>query len=287
MGWNVKLLVALGKRSRVAANHAYFLRLQRILPMALPLLATKPLTGSARVSSFLNGTEETSRQNGRFSLQLDRSGADQLIEQAYRQIFFHVFKVDRDAALESQLRSAQITTRQFIRGLLLSEKFRNDFYRCNSNYRVVEQVIGRVLGRPVHGRDEQIAWSIVIVEQGLAGFVDALLDSPEYLDNFGEDLVPFQRSRVLAGQAVGTMPFNQQAPRYDQYWRDTMARRAPAGRGSGWTPTQGWPQPAWLAGQPTPAMQKIWQGIVATGGFVITGLVIWVALTMLSTGSQG
>jgi phycobilisome rod-core linker protein len=189
--------------------------------------------------------------------------------------------------LESQLRSGQITTREFVRQLLRSDKFRNDFYRCNSNYQVVEQVVGRVLGRPVHGEQERIAWSIVIAEQGLPAFIDALIDSPEYLETFGEDLVPYQRARVLAGQAVGAMPFNQQAPRYNAYWRDAMARRAPAGSGSGWAPVAGWPRPAWLANQPTPAVQNAWRWFVATGGFVLTGFVIWTAIAMLSTGAQG
>ena len=255
--------------------------------MALSLLATRPLTNNARVISFAVGSEETTRQNGRFALQRDRAGADELIEQAYRQIFFHAFKVDRDAVLESQLRSGQITTRDFVRALLKSEKFRNDFYRCNSNTRMVEQVVGRVLGRPVHGDAERIAWSIVIAQKGLPGFIDVLLDSVEYREAFGDDLVPFQRSRKLAGQAVGAMPFNQQAPRYDAYWREAMARRAPTGRGTAWTPSGGWPQPAWLAGQPTPAVQNAWRWFVATGGFVLTGFVIWTALAMLSTGAQG
>ena len=167
--------------------------------MALPVLTTRPIATNARVSSFFIGNEETVRQNGRLALQRDRAGADELIEQAYRQIFFHAFKVDRDAVLESQLRLGQISTRDFIRALLKSDKFRRDFYRCNSNYRVVEQVVGRVLGRPVHGESERIAWSIVIAQAGLPGFIDALLDSAEYRECFGDDLVPYQRSRVLAG----------------------------------------------------------------------------------------
>jgi phycobilisome rod-core linker protein len=255
--------------------------------MALPVLATKPLTNNARVSNFLDANEESPRQSTAAGPQRDRAASDALIEQAYRQIFFHAFKADRDAVLESQLRSGQISAREFIRQLLRSDKFRNDFYRCNSNYRVVEQVVGRVLGRPVHGEQERIAWSIVIAEQGLPAFIDALIDSPEYLETFGEDLVPYQRSRVLAGQAVGTIPFNQQAPRYNAYWRDTMARRAPAGSGGGWSPASGWPRPAWLANQPTPAVQNAWRWFVATGGFVLTGFVIWTALAMLSTGAQG
>ncbi|MDA0717722.1 MAG: phycobilisome rod-core linker polypeptide [Cyanobacteria bacterium] len=252
--------------------------------MPLPILASKPLTNNARVSSFLVAGEESNRQSSTTCLVRDPAAADLLIEQAYRQIFFHAFKVDRDAALESQLRNGMISARDFIRQLLLSKKFQRDFYRCNSNYIVVEQVVGRVLGRPVHGQVEKIAWSIVIAQQGLPGFVDALLNSDEYINNFGDNLVPFQRTRVLPGQAIGTMPFNQQAPRYNAYWRDAMGRRAPAGGSSPWTEGGGWPRPAWLEGQPTPRVQAIWQYTVATGGFVLTGLVIWIAAAMLSTG---
>ena len=252
--------------------------------MVLPVLVIKPLTNNARVSNFLAASEETPRQFSQQINQLDGAAAASLMEQAYRQVYFHAFKRDRDVMLESKLRSGQITTREFVRQLLRSEKFRNDFYRCNSNYRVVEQVVGRVLGRPVHGDQERIAWSIVIAGQGLPAFIDALIDSPEYMETFGDDLVPHQRARMLAGQSVGTMPFNQQAPRYDAYWRDTMALRAPAVASGSWA---GWPRPAWLANQPTPAVQNAWRWFVATGGFVLTGLVLWTALAMLSTGAKG
>ena len=271
------------KPEPIAAVNTFF-RFLPVCQVTLPVLATKPLTRNARVSNFLAASEESSRQFGRQASQLDGAAVDALIEQAYRQVYFHAFKRDRDAMLESQLRSGQISTREFVRQLLRSEKFRNDFYRCNSNYRVVEQVVGRVLGRPVHGEQERIAWSIVIAQQGLPAFIDALINSPEYLDVFGEDLVPYQRARVLAGQAVGTMPFNQQAPRYDAYWRDTMAQRAPASSSGSW---EGRPRPAWLANQPTPAVQNAWRYFVATGGFVLTGLVLWIALAMLSTGAKG
>ena len=271
------------KPEPIAAVNTFF-RFLPVCQVTLPVLATKPLTSNARVSNFLAASEESSRQFGRQASQLDGAAVDALIEQAYRQVYFHAFKRDRDAMLESQLRSGQISTREFVRQLLRSEKFRNDFYRCNSNYRVVEQVVGRVLGRPVHGEQERIAWSIVIAQQGLPAFIDALINSPEYLDVFGEDLVPYQRARVLAGQAVGTMPFNQQAPRYDAYWRDTMAQRAPASSSGSW---EGRPRPAWLANQPTPAVQNAWRYFVATGGFVLTGLVLWIALAMLSTGAKG
>jgi phycobilisome rod-core linker protein len=252
--------------------------------MALPLLATQLLTMNARVNSFLVDEGQDSREVQSGSGQLSSSGnLEGQIEEAYKQIFFHAFKVDRDPALESQLRNGQITMRDFVRGLLLSRKFRDDFYRCNSNYRMVEQVVNRVLGRPVHGNRERLAYSIVIAQHGLQTFIDTLLNSEEYMDTFGYNTIPYQRSRTLAGQALGTMPFNQQAPRYDSAWRDKAAMRAPAK--VDWQYAIG-QRPAWLANAPAPWAQKLWLNTVATGGFVITGLVLWIAVTMLSTGAQ-
>lgn len=256
--------------------------------MPLPLLKVAPLTQNARVKSFPVGGDESPRTSP-VDFGRSRAAADATIAQAYRQIFFHAFKVDRDPVLESQLRSGQITVKDFIRGLLLSEKFRNDFYRCNSNYRMVDQIVGRVLGRPVHGNQERIALSILIAQKGLPGLVNHLLESEEYLEAFGNDQVPHQRSRVLAGQAQGLTPFNQQAPRYDAYWRDTTARRTPAGGGTGWMPSQGFSmaRPAWLVDAPSPLARNIWQGLVTAGGFGLTGLLLYVAAVMLSTGRAG
>jgi len=252
--------------------------------MPLPLLATKLITMNARVNSFLTPEDQDSRafQSGN-GLLSGKGNVESQIAQAYKQIFFHAFKVDREPALESQLQNGQITMRDFVRGLLLSRKFRDDFYRCNSNYRMVEQVVNRVLGRPVHGNDERLAYSIMIAEHGLGAFIDSLLDSEEYMDTFGYNTIPYQRSRTLAGQALGTMPFNQQAPRYDSAWRDKAAMRAPAK--VDWQYAIG-QRPAWLANAPAPWAQKLWLNTVATGGFVITGLVLWIAVTMLSTGVQ-
>ena len=248
--------------------------------MALPLLATRPITQNARVQNFAIGSDEAPRT------QVD---VDEQIERAYRQIFFHAFKVDREPMLEMQFRNGDITTREFVRGLLLSRKFREGFYRCNSNYRVVEQVVGRVLGREVNGDQERIAWSILIANQGLEGLVDALLTSSEYLENFGLDTVPYQRSRVLDGHARPQLPFNQKAPRYSAYWRDISARRAPANpfAGGGAQFSGGQLSPAWVGGQPPAFAQKAWLALAAVGGLELLRVVLSTAGSMLSTGGAG
>ena len=150
--------------------------------------------------------------------------ASEMIDKCYRQIFFHAMSFDRDLFLESQFKSGSITVRDFVRGLLLSERFYNGYVSCNSNDRIVEQVVGRVLGRPVYGADEKRSWSIVIAEEGFSGFVDAVLDSAEYFERFGNDEIPEQVNRILPGRSQGDMPIYQRLPRYGESWRERLIR---------------------------------------------------------------
>lgn len=131
---------------------------------------------------------------------------------------------DRDRFLESQFKSGSITVRDFTRGLLLSDRFYRGYVECNGNDRIVEQVIGRILGRPVYGLNEIKSWSIVIAEQGFTAFVDAILDSPEYFERFGNDGIPQQVNRILPGRSQGEMPIYQRLPRYGESWRERLIR---------------------------------------------------------------
>ena len=189
--------------------------------MTIPLLNYAPKTQNERVSGYEVGSDAQpviySAENLYFP-----SDMDNLIEAAYRQIFFHAFKSDREPFLESQLRNGQITVREFIRGLLLSNTYTKSFYNLNNNYRFVEQTVQRVLGRDVYSEKEKIAWSIMVATKGREGFIDQLLGSDEYLDSFGDDTVPYQRRRSLPGRDQGEMPFNLKSPRYDEYYRKIL-----------------------------------------------------------------
>ncbi|MBW4515927.1 MAG: phycobilisome rod-core linker polypeptide [Timaviella obliquedivisa GSE-PSE-MK23-08B] len=186
--------------------------------MAIPLLEYSPSSQNQRVAGYEVGSDEQPRIYSTENL-LDDSDIGDLIEAAYRQIFFHAFAVDRERFLESQLRSGQITVRDFVRGLVLSDTYRRSFYDLNSNYRFVEQTVQRVLGRDVYNNQEKLAWSITVATKGIVGFIDQLLDSPEYIEAFGYDILPYQRRRVLPGRTEGERPFNIKSPRYDEYTR--------------------------------------------------------------------
>jgi phycobilisome rod-core linker protein len=186
--------------------------------VSLPLIEYAPKSQNARVTGYETGSEEQPRIYTSENM-LSSGDMGDLIEAAYRQFFFHAFAADREPFLESQLRNGQISVREFVRGLLLSDTYKRSFYDLNSNYRFVEQTVQRALGRDVYSEREKIAWSIVVATKGIKGFVDALLDSDEYQDSFGETTLPYQRRRVLPGRDKGETPFNLKSPRYDEYYR--------------------------------------------------------------------
>ncbi|MBE9004479.1 phycobilisome rod-core linker polypeptide [Fortiea sp. LEGE XX443] len=185
--------------------------------MALPLLEYKPTTQNQRVRSF--GTADVNEDTPyiyRRETANSPSEIEQLIWAAYRQIFNEqeILKFNRQIALETQLKNRSITVKDFIRGLAKSERFYQLVVTPNNNYRLVEMCLKRLLGRAPYNREEEIAWSIQIATRGWSGFVDALIDSEEYTQAFGDYTVPYQRKRKTVDR-----PFSF-TPRYGADYRD-------------------------------------------------------------------
>ena len=190
--------------------------------MSIPLLDYAPSSQNQRVAGFEKPGEEQPRIYSS-EFMTGSKEINELIWAAYYQIFHEqqMLASNRQLALESQLLARQLTVRDFIRGLLLSDSFRRLNYECNNNYRFVELCIQRVLGRNVYSEREKLAWSIVLATKGLQGFVDDLLNTEEYLENFGEYVVPFQRRRILPQRSRGELPFARMA-RYGTDYRDKL-----------------------------------------------------------------
>lgn len=185
--------------------------------MSIPLLEYQPSSQNQRVAGYEVPNEDTPWI---YRLEDCASAGEiqELIWAAYRQIYseHETLKFHRQVQLESQLKNRAITVRDFIRGLAKSETFRRLVVEPNSNYRLVELCLKRLLGRSPYSKDEEIAWSIKIATLGWARFVDALVDSEEYQSNFGETVVPYQRRRFK------DRPNNLVTPRYGNYWRDKV-----------------------------------------------------------------
>ncbi|HAA33228.1 MAG TPA: phycobilisome rod-core linker polypeptide CpcG1, partial [Cyanobacteria bacterium UBA8553] len=182
--------------------------------MSIPLLEFTPTTQNQRVDGY-EVPDDDDRQYYRLTSVSSDFEIKELIWAGYRQIFSEhlILETYRQPFLESQLKNRAISVREFIRGLGKTEVYRDLVAGTNDNYRLVDITFKRFLGRASYGKDEQIAWSIVIATKGLAGFIDAVVDSDEYRQNFGDDVVPYQRRRYK------DRPFNLVNPRYSDYWR--------------------------------------------------------------------
>ncbi|MEO0968509.1 MAG: phycobilisome rod-core linker polypeptide [Cyanobacteria bacterium J06639_18] len=190
--------------------------------MAIPLLDYPASSQNQRVPGFEIPGDEQPRIYSTDNLP-SLSDMDDLILAAYRQIFNEqqLIASNRQTSLESQLRAGQITVKDFIRGLATSDVFRIRNYDTNNNYRFVQMCIQRILGREIYDEREKLAWSIVLATKGLKGFIDDLLNSDEYLSNFGYTTIPYQRRRILPQRNQGELPFARMA-RYDSFYRDKL-----------------------------------------------------------------
>nr|YP_010338606.1 phycytochrome bilisome rod-core linker protein [Rhodaphanes brevistipitata]UNJ18556.1 phycytochrome bilisome rod-core linker protein [Rhodaphanes brevistipitata] len=194
--------------------------------MSIPLLSYSLSTQNQRVVGY-----ETCAGDEQYKIYStdslpDTSEMDEIIWAAYRQIFseHQILKSTRQTFLESQLRFNQIVVKDFIKELVLSDTFRKLNYDVNNNYRFVEMCVQRVLGRDIYNERERLAWSIVVADQGIETFVTMLVDSDEYMENFGDSTIPYQRRRYLFSRSTGEMPFNLKTPRYGEEFRGKLCK---------------------------------------------------------------
>jgi phycobilisome rod-core linker protein len=182
--------------------------------MSIPLLDYTTSSRNHRVNSFEVPGDEYPRIFTTDNLS-SNNDFEILIQAAYRQLFNEqqMLASTRQRNLESQLKAQHITVRDFIQGLATSDSFRRLVYDANDNYRFVQICIQRILGRDVYNEREKLAWSIVLVSEGLSGFIHSLVDSQEYLDAFGDNTVPYQRRRILPQRSRGEISFAH-TPRY-------------------------------------------------------------------------
>jgi len=119
-----------------------------------------------------------------------------VVKAAYRQVF------ERDITraysqsvsdLDSKVKNGEISTKEYIRRLGKSPLYRDQFFLPFINSRAVELAFKHFLGRSPESREEVAKYFAIVSKGGLNALVDALIDSREYSDYFGEETVPYQR----------------------------------------------------------------------------------------------
>ncbi|MBD2020099.1 phycobilisome linker polypeptide [Leptolyngbya sp. FACHB-36] len=111
----------------------------------------------------------------------------------YRQVLGndYVMKSERLTSAESLLRQGSITVRDFVRAVAKSDLYKNKFFYSNSNQRFVELNFKHLLGRPPYDEREWADHTGLVEEQGYDAEIDSHIDSDEYQNKFGNNVVPY------------------------------------------------------------------------------------------------
>lgn len=141
-----------------------------------------------------------------------------VITAAYRQVFGndHLMQSQRLVSAESLLKQGNITVRDFVRALALSELYREKFFQGVYQLRFIELNFKHLLGRAPYDQSEISEHVNRYIEHGYEAEINSYIDSAEYQDNFGENTVPYHRGfSTQVGQK--TVGFNRMFQLYRGY----------------------------------------------------------------------
>lgn len=124
-----------------------------------------------------------------------KSDAQAVISAAYRQVLGneHLMKSERLVGPESLLMQGVLSVREFVRAIAESELYRKKFLYPNFHVRFIELNYKHLLGRAPYDQTE-IAYHLdLFTSQGYEAEINSYLNSPEYQDSFGDNVVPYHR----------------------------------------------------------------------------------------------
>ena len=144
--------------------------------------------------------------NTQASVRYSESSTQAVINAAYRQVFGReVYSGQRSKVAEIKLENGEISMKEFIRIIAKSEAFRKTYWSSLYVMKAVEYIHRRLLGRPTYGRKETNSYFDICAKKGFYALVDAIIDSKEYEEAFGEDTVPYERYLTPKGLALRSM----------------------------------------------------------------------------------
>ncbi len=118
-----------------------------------------------------------------------------VIRAVYRQILGNGYVMESEelSYAESQLRNSDITVREFVRLIAKSDLYKSRFFAAVSQTRFVELNFKHFLGRAPYSQAEISEHIQRYAAAGYDAEIDSYLDSTEYQEVFGVNVVPFNR----------------------------------------------------------------------------------------------
>ena len=120
---------------------------------------------------------------------------DLVIWSVYRQLLGndYLMKSERLTSAESLLRDGKLTVQDFVRQVAKSELYKTKFLYNNFQTRVIELNYKHLLGRAPYDESEVVEHLDLYQNKGYEADIDSYIDSAEYQENFGENIVPYYR----------------------------------------------------------------------------------------------
>ncbi len=125
-----------------------------------------------------------------------------IIRAVYKQVLGnpHVMDSERLVTAESQLAEGSISVREFVRAVAKSDFYKARYFESCGPYRSTELNFQHILGRAPDSQAEASEHIRRTAEEGYDADIDSHVDSDEYRQAFGDNVVPFSRGQSEPGR---------------------------------------------------------------------------------------
>ncbi len=115
------------------------------------------------------------------------------IRTVYKQVLGnpHIMESERLVSAESQFCNGSLSLREFVRAVAKSNFYRDRYFETCAPYRFVELNFKHLLGRAPADQAELSEHIRLCIEEGYDAEIDSYIDSDEYSEKFGENIVPY------------------------------------------------------------------------------------------------
>jgi hypothetical protein len=134
----------------------------------------------------------TNRNKENWSVSSDQDKTT-IIRAVYQQVLGnqYVMESERLEGAESLFRNGYLSVRELVRMVAKSGLYRSRFFENCNPYHFIELNHKHLLGRAPQNKAEMLHHFTILQEEGYDAEIDSYIDSTEYQERFGEEVVPY------------------------------------------------------------------------------------------------
>nr|YP_063632.1 phycobillisome linker protein [Gracilaria tenuistipitata var. liui]AAT79707.1 phycobilisome linker polypeptide [Gracilaria tenuistipitata var. liui] len=189
---------------------------RRILPRSGPAIYSQISSPNLRSKSSGSLGPKIFQLN--LSNQKDNTELEKVVRATYLRVFGRFIYEAEEITVkkfEDLFRNRQISVREFVSKLTKSSVFRSLYWDNLYICKAIEYIHNRVIGRPTYGRQEINKYFDIVYKQGYYKMIDAMINSVEYIETFGNNIVPYERYITPYELAARKLRLSNNDQKYD------------------------------------------------------------------------